>query len=616
MTMKKKPLALRFVALYLLLGVVPLIVTSVIFLHTAASLSTEDAKELYSAELRQIAYYSENHLRDVESSILRYVTNERLISYLSPSRRYAAPADSVDAYLTFLRPLITTEFLSGSARRHLKIYYLNPHLIQGYNVFVYADEKVQAKEEYRRAVGATTSNTAWYFDPETRTLHSSQAIRDSSGNIYGVFSVSESVQVLNELYRGLNTDTADLFLMDEMGTVIASNHPELVGASSPQVLMIDPPEKGDYMQQNVFDSLRFAQQEESETVLRGNESMLLMRYQLRSHFPDWQIVLCIPNGKLRSNHDAIVMIALYASLGLSLLSSIIMLFITNHQIGRFKPLLTAMRADAPLTALDYQVPERQDELDEIMIAYNSLIHRIIQLIQENYLMQLAQKEAELHALQTQINPHFIYNLLEQIHMRLILAGDNTSARMVLLFSRLIRRAIKQKEELVPLREEIEFVQYYLELQKMRYNNRITYEIEVPDELMSYYIPRFTLEPLIENSFKHGFSSLSDSGVVMLKAEQHEHDFEITIWDTSSVPTVESAAHVMEQLNDESDNWSKCIGIYNVDARLRMRYGSEYGVRHIAPSDQEKGCGWLIVIRLPALETATIGGENNDLHSDR
>ncbi len=610
----KKPLALRFAVLYLLLGVLPLVLASAVFLQATASLSTEDAKELYGAELRQIAYYSENHLHELENAILRYVTNNRFISYLSPGRKYATYADSVDAYLTFLRPLITTEFLNGSVKRHLKVYYHNPNLIQGYNVFVYADEAVRAREEYRRAVEEAASGTAWYFDAQTNTLYASQAIRDSGGNIYGVFSVSESAQLLNELFQGLNAETASLFLLDETGTVVASNHMQLVGTSASGVLSANVPAKGGYAQMEYTGGLQF-QRAEEESVLSAEEPLLIMGYQLSERLPDWRIALCIPNSKLRSHHDSMVMLALYASMGLGLMSAAVILLVTNRQIGRLKPLLTAMRAAAPLTAFNYHPPAQQDELDEIMVAYNGLMQRITQLIQENYLMRLTQKEAELHALQTQVNPHFIYNLLEQVHMRLILAGDQESARMILLFSRLIRRTMHQKEALTSLREEVEFLQYYLELQRMRYNHRISYEIDVPEALMDCYLPRFTLEPLVENSFKHGFTSMADTGQISLRAEQVGEDVEITIRDTSNAPTAETSAQVMAKLTEDPLDSVARIGIFNVHARLRMRYGPAYGVCRVEPSDQERGSGWLLVIKVPVDTNAPLGGEKRDLSGD-
>jgi two-component system sensor histidine kinase YesM len=241
------------------------------------------------------------------------------------------------------------------------------------------------------------------------------------------------------------------------------------------------------------------------------------------------------------------------------------------------------------------VGRNEDELSQIAVNFNDMCDSLNDYINKVYLSEIKQKNSELMALQSQINPHFLYNTLEAIRMKAVSAGSANVGEMIYILATLFRNSIKG-ETFIPVSAELEHCTLYLRLFRIRYEGRLAFEINVPESLMNYTIVKFTLQPIIENYILHGFRQDSSENRIQVGAELKECDIHFTIRDNGSGIEPERLAALKKSLEEENGQHSAVsIGLPNVNERLRILYGSKYGLDLSSEPDK----GTTVEIRIPA-----------------
>ena len=232
--------------------------------------------------------------------------------------------------------------------------------------------------------------------------------------------------------------------------------------------------------------------------------------------------------------------------------------------------------------------------DEIGILYRnfiSMIHRIDELIQENYSKQLLIKETEFKALQAQINPHFLYNTLESINWLAIINKQKEISNMVEALGHLMRNSINFTEDIITLKEELEIVKSYLTIQKYRFDDRLEFQLDIPSYCLTCRIPKLILQPLLENSFKHVVETSIDTSVIKLRAYQEEDKLLIRIEDNG--PGIDPL--ILQKVKEGTVKpRGTGIGLNNIDTRIRLFTGEQHGLR----IENLLGKGTAITVVLP------------------
>lgn len=234
--------------------------------------------------------------------------------------------------------------------------------------------------------------------------------------------------------------------------------------------------------------------------------------------------------------------------------------------------------------------------------YGYIVYNIIQTFiakqeadQKLATEQLLRKEASLLALQSQINPHFLYNTLDVINWESIehLGIDNNVSKMLLCLSSNLRYISKKTDRFVTLQEELDNLQQYITLHKLSTSNRIRFEIKVDDQLLDRSIPTLLLQPLVENAVIHGLSRTTH-GFVRVTAADTAGGTLIEVLDNGCGFSPHRLAAIRQMLASGSLTTSESLGLKNVDSRLKLLYGDDHGLRiHSAP-----GAGCSITIMLP------------------
>ncbi len=208
---------------------------------------------------------------------------------------------------------------------------------------------------------------------------------------------------------------------------------------------------------------------------------------------------------------------------------------------------------------------------------NKMIDKINELLEQVTQEQVSLRKAELELLQSQINPHFLYNTLDTI---VWLAEGSDQAKVVSMvenLSEFFRTSLNQGKDIITIKEEVQHVRSYLEIQQVRYQDIMEYEIDIPEELYKYHIPKITVQPLVENALYHGIKNKRRRGKIQVKGREEENCFILTVEDNGIGMTEERLREVMERIYNPASNSEEAFGLYNVNERIRLKFGEEYGI---------------------------------------
>lgn len=234
----------------------------------------------------------------------------------------------------------------------------------------------------------------------------------------------------------------------------------------------------------------------------------------------------------------------------------------------------------------------KNEIGSLGNSFNIMTEKIQNLMEQNVAEQREKRKIELRALQSQINPHFLYNTLDSI-IWMAESGENDQVvKMTSSLAHMMRQSFNNKQEVVPLKGEIDHVRSYLTIQKMRYQDKLNFEIDVAEQLYSCTIVKLVLQPLVENAIYHGIRYKDEMGMIWVKAISCDNEVHIVIEDNGVGMEEDKLTHIFDEhkVNYNSNG----VGVYNVQRRLKLYYGERYGLRY----QSVKGEGTKVTVKIP------------------
>ena len=246
-----------------------------------------------------------------------------------------------------------------------------------------------------------------------------------------------------------------------------------------------------------------------------------------------------------------------------------------------------------------------DEISELMHNYNRIVdinNKLTNTIYKDKLREqesdLARKNAELLALQSQINPHFLFNALESIRMHSILKGENETAEMVQRLAVMERQNVEWHDDAVTIQEEEEFIDAYLQLQSYRFGDRISFDIDISEECKKILIPKLTLVTFVENACIHGIESKATQGWIFVRVNKEGDNIVIEVEDTGDGMDEKDVIQLQRKMNDvtiAAVKKAKHVGILNACLRIKMMFKDQAKFT----IESEKGIGMSVIITIPA-----------------
>ena len=334
------------------------------------------------------------------------------------------------------------------------------------------------------------------------------------------------------------------------------------------------------------------------SIAAGYDAQLMVRYPIGVH--DLYLIEIIPNGPLQRQipylSDSLV-ISLLAILVLGLLLA----FLLHRMIT--PPITALQNRITKISSGDFSFDpaiEWNNELGDIGRGINSMSASVTALMDHRLEDEKQKQDLEYRMLQNQINPHFIYNTLNSIKWMATIQHAPGIAEMVTALSRLLKSVSKSNERLVPLYEEFALLNDYFTIQQYRYGGTITLDVSyIEDEKLNHscLIPRFTLQPLVENAIFHGIEPKGSAGEVTLRVERDtaNGDVLIRLTDDGIGMTAEQAAKALQEPGpEEAAAKYRHVGMWNVHKRLQYSFGEAYGLS----IESEPGVGTTVMVRLP------------------
>lgn len=311
---------------------------------------------------------------------------------------------------------------------------------------------------------------------------------------------------------------------------------------------------------------------------------------------DWYLVTILPESSIIAeiNTQRFYLFLIVIIFGGT--SIILAFYFVNSINKRLSKVINGMRCVQSGDLNYYIENDINDELGELIDSYNYMIGKMSILIEEQYKLGKDVKNAELKALQSQINPHFLYNTLDMINWMSYKKMNNEISLAVKNLAKFYKLSLNKGKDLIAIKDEVQHASLYVNIQNMRYNNRISLRINIDEAINDYLIPKITLQPILENSINHGILGKGeDEGIISILGYSMNSDVILTIAD-DGIGIKEETLNSLLSNKLTSSNGSG-YGLRNIDKRIKLLYGKNYGLSF----KSVYGGGTTVIIRIPKIE---------------
>ncbi len=400
----------------------------------------------------------------------------------------------------------------------------------------------------------------------------------ADGEKLGVFLVDLNYSVINDMCSRIKLGNRGyIFIIDNEGNIVYHPQQQLVYTNIKKEMINEVlNSKSNYFITN-----------------EGNDSRI---YNIKeSAHTGWKIVGVAYLNELVSNKEYIK--NSYFLWGfISLLIAILLSIFLSLRISKPVRKLESSMRKVENGNFDIKVDVvSSDEIGELSKTFNIMIAKIKELMLQNTKEQELKRKSELKALQAQINPHFLYNTLDSIVWMAEGKKSEEVVRMTAALARLFRLSISKGEEIIPASDEIEHIRNYLTIQKMRYRDKLDFEIDVDKEVLPFKVLKIILQPLVENSIYHGIKNQPGIGLIRITGKKTDYGILLQVSDNGVGMTEEKARHILE--NPSESPKGSGVGVKNVNERIKLYFGDEFGLSFESRIDE----GTTVSIRLPAIE---------------
>lgn len=383
----------------------------------------------------------------------------------------------------------------------------------------------------------------------------------SKENRLGYIIVDMDFQKMNEMIS-VNSGTENLQFLaaDRNGNIIFTNKEEEVNDSLAQEA---------YAQLETAEAFRFEE--------KGEEYFCVHQ---KSTSTGWELLGIMPKKILVQPAIALLKVLCFLVLPCFVLITIIL---SSKLSKRIKAPLEEIVEQTELVDLNHPQPfhvtESVAEVEHLANKITEMIERMNHLVQLVYVAEMRKKDAQIEALISQINPHFLYNTLQLIKTEAAIGKPKEVAGTVNCLSRFLRYTINNREFYVPLQDELEHVGYYMEIYKKRFPDQYELEICTDGNAGDFRVPKLILQPLVENAVKHGLRRKEGAGVVRIWTERKE-DLLICVEDNGTGMEQEEADEIVKGLAVSGEDTEVHVGLKNVDERIKINDGDGYGIIRI------------------------------------
>jgi len=504
---------------------------------------------------------------DGYNSLSDYIAFDRTLAEVF-SMEYGTPYEQYEQLTQKVDPILRTASYFHGGMQQITIYTDNGMV--KHDTTVAPVSEIEETDWYQKTLEHPGLN--WFANYQEETLFSARKLA-FSGAREGV-----NILYMDVDYQKLFTPYAET-LISECGLYITDQDGKLVF------------EESRFSGKNQNYDLTYSEFLEQRD--RGSTDYIILCEQ--SNTTGWTVWLYQPVGLAGEAMRPIGVMAGVTIL-ICIFAAVLAYFITSGMVSSRIERLTHFMQEVQEGSMDMQMEsDDRDEIGMLYRGFGSMMKRIRTLINEVYLSKITQKEAELKALQAQINPHFLYNTLSLINWKALAAGEEDISRMTLVLSTFYRTALNRGRNVLQVETELSNTRAYLEIQSMLHDGDFDYEIEAQTEILQCESLNLILQPLVENAIHHGIEEKTDGrGKITVRGWKEDNCVWFMVEDNGVGMEQEVADKILTME-------SKGYGVRNVDERIRLCYGEKYAMK----VESVVGKGTKMTIHFPARRLTNI-----------
>lgn len=406
-----------------------------------------------------------------------------------------------------------------------------------------------------------------YLNDNTDVISLYRAIIDYHSNkVLGVIVIDQEIEKIGKIIDSIDKkEQNSVFILDDRNMLVYGNDMKLYDKISQEKDFI---ERSTYLKNSSYELGQGA-----DRIYFNQKYMADM---------GWKIITCQPYNVLMKDVTVIKNVIMITFI-ICLLVTFAITMLTSGKLSSKLIKMKKLVGNVKKGNLDIVINVGgTDEVADLAEGFNSMVARLKFLIEKVYNENLLRKEAELNLLQSQINPHFLYNTLGSIKSLARDEGAEKAADMLQSLSNVFRYNMGKGKSIVTVGEELENIRNYLALQQYRFDDRIKINYDIDDEILDEKILSMTLQPVVENSIIHGFEPKQGAGLLQIKGRYVNGFTKIYIVDDGVGLSVEKEQEINAALSNTpqfiEDQDSRRVGIYNVNSRLQYKFGNQYGLK--------------------------------------
>ena len=551
------------------LTVCPILIVSGFSYFEAEKVVRTQAIDLNLANARQIANTLDMIINEVNTISLNLIQNSDVIAYLS-----APDSDTRQQYYARVLSVMNDQVFNKNYVYSIYIQDLSETGIdnRGAVNLVPGDRLIQAKD--------LKGKDSWYFDTvfvqgkEVNVISMIRDIRDIHhiDRSLGVMKINLLENSIRELYRTRGQDQSLFYLIDRDKIVLSALSDDEPGR---KLGAFSPPPDMDRQAEGYFNA-----------NVDGRDYLGVF---YRMDAQDWYIIELTPYERISQPGELIKQVTYYSIAASLAVCFGFILFFGSRVLEPLKQLRILMKHVEREQFQEMKV-RGNDEIALLTRSFNRMSQRLNELINEVHVSRIKQKEAELKALEEQINPHFLYNTLDLIYWMSRMEKAFETASMVSALSRLFRIGLNRGSRFTTVGKEIEHIHYYILIQQKRYEEVIEFSVEVEPETLDCKVTKMVLQPVVENAIRHGIEPKGTSGRIDIRVFRDGDDLVYRVRDDG----IGADAAAIQALLDQPAADHRGLGLKNIHDRLKLNYGARYGVTF----DSVPGEGTTVTIRQP------------------
>lgn len=407
----------------------------------------------------------------------------------------------------------------------------------------------------------------------------------------GVLTMDVEIDYFNSILESSKpTEGSSTYVLDSKNSIILSSDISRLGQNAgyeSYVSRISTPSSGSY----------------GSFIDKSIPGNILVSYKKVAPL-NWIIVSLIPMSELNkelNSFNSIIFLVIGACSIFALFMALLLSDNISYPIRKLVKSMGKVQSGNFDISLEYK---RNDEFAYLFNQYKKMVHDIKELINKLYDSEKNKRDAEMKSLQAQINPHFLYNTLDSVNWMAVEVGAENISTMVTSLSDFFRYSLSKGKNIIPLNDEKIQVESYLQIQKIRYQDKLDYHVEFTGDILGYLTVKLILQPLVENALLHGINKRRGMGIISVIGEKIENEIVIRVQDDGVGADVDELNSILEDENELTS-----FAIKNVNNRIKHTFGNKYGIRFYT---NENSQGLTVVVRFPAVKTMEDNYAKNDI----